>query len=206
MTYLFAVFLWMVWCTLHSALITKSVTDYMERKLGDRYRFYRLCFNIFSLVTFIPLVLFSVSIRGVPIFRWQGLLAIVKYLMLATSLFLFIAGGAHYRMSQFLGIHQIKTGSASQVLSKEGMFQTSGILNVLRHPWYAAGILIVWARDITLSIFLINLVVSAYFVIGTILEERKLLHEFGDTYREYQKNVSMLIPLKWLRGKMVGVD
>jgi protein-S-isoprenylcysteine O-methyltransferase Ste14 len=40
-------------------------------------------------------------------------------------------------------------------------------------------------------------VLSAYLVIGTLLEERKLVLEFGDKYREYQRQVSMFIPLKW---------
>jgi protein-S-isoprenylcysteine O-methyltransferase Ste14 len=205
MKYLFSVLLWMLWCTLHSALITETVTDYMKTKLGDRYRFYRLSYNLFALLTFLPLVLFSISIRGTPIFRWEGLLAIVKYLILAISIFLFIAGGRHYRISQFLGIDQIETGFASHVLSHGNTFETTGILNVIRHPWYAAGILIVWARDITLSILLINIVITAYFVVGSFLEERKLVREFGNTYREYQRYVSMLFPYKWLRGRIVGM-
>jgi protein-S-isoprenylcysteine O-methyltransferase Ste14 len=48
------------------------------------------------------------------------------------------------------------------------------------------------------------MVISAYFIIGTILEERKLLLEFGERYREYQKNVSMFIPYKWLKTKIAG--
>jgi protein-S-isoprenylcysteine O-methyltransferase Ste14 len=60
----------------------------------------------------------------------------------------------------------------------------------------------IWAKDISLSTLLINIVISAYFVVGTILEERKLLLEFGEKYREYQKSVSMFIPYKWLKAKI----
>jgi protein-S-isoprenylcysteine O-methyltransferase Ste14 len=42
-------------------------------------------------------------------------------------------------------------------------------------------------------------------VVGTILEERKLVAEFGDEYRQYQREVSMLFPWKFgaslLRGR-----
>jgi protein-S-isoprenylcysteine O-methyltransferase Ste14 len=38
------------------------------------------------------------------------------------------------------------------------------------------------------------MVISIYFIIGSILEERKLVSEFGERYREYQQTVSMLIP------------
>ena len=204
MKYLFAVLLWILWCALHSGLITLTVTDYMKKKLGDRYRFYRLSFNLVSLATLLPIADYSFSLREAPIFRWEGPLAPVKYVLLAASLSLFIAGGQHYSMSQFLGIRQIRTGRANHSLSEQDTFDASGILGAIRHPWYTAGILILWARDISLSTLLNNIVLSAYFVIGTILEERKLLLEFGDKYREYQKSVSMFLPYKWLKTKMTG--
>ena len=57
-----AVLLWVLWCTLHSTLIATPVTDYLKKKLGDRFRFYRLFFNAASLATLIPVVYYSVSI------------------------------------------------------------------------------------------------------------------------------------------------
>ena len=197
-----AVLLWALWCTLHSTLIATPVTDYLEKKLGDRFRFYRLFFNTASLATLIPVLYYSLSIQRTPIFRWEGHLMIVKYLLWATSITLFVAGGTHYSMSQFLGIRQIKTGRANPSLSEDDTFDASGILSAIRHPWYTASILFIWAGDISLSTLLINIVISAYFVLGTILEERKLLLDFGERYREYQKNVSMLIPYKWLKAKI----
>jgi protein-S-isoprenylcysteine O-methyltransferase Ste14 len=105
-------------------------------------------------------------------------------------------------MSQFIGIHQIRTGQTDyHTLSEFDTFDTSGILSVIRHPWYTGGILIIWSSDMYLSTLLVNIVVSIYFVVGSFLEERKLLLAFGDRYREYQKNVSMLIPYKWLMRK-----
>ena len=35
---------------------------------------------------------------------------------------------------------------------------------------------------------------TAWIVIGSILEERDLVFEFGDVYREYQRRVPMFIP------------
>jgi protein-S-isoprenylcysteine O-methyltransferase Ste14 len=36
--------------------------------------------------------------------------------------------------------------------------------------------------------------VHVYFWIGSIFEERKLVREFGDTYRDYQRRVPRLLP------------
>jgi protein-S-isoprenylcysteine O-methyltransferase Ste14 len=173
----------------------------MKQKLGYQYRFYRLLYNIVSLVTIIPLLYYSITHRGPLIFRWEGSLVIVKYLLLVMSIYLFFAGARHYSLLQFLGIHQIKTGQTGQALSEYNIFDTSGILSVIRHPWYTGGIMIIWSNDIYLSSLLNNIVIGVYFVIGAFLEERKLLLEFGEQYRVYQKNVSMLIPYKWLIKK-----
>lgn len=202
---LFIALLWILWCALHSTLITKTVTDYAKRKWGSQYRFYRLFFNIISLVTFAPLLYYSVSHRGPLIFHWEGPLLIVKYLLVLMSICLFLAGARHYSMSQFFGIYQIRTGQTDRTLSKYVIFDTSGILSIIRHPWYTGGIMIIWSSDIYLSNLLSNIVVSIYFVIGAFLEEGKLLLEFGDKYREYGKNVSMLIPYKWLKTRINGL-
>jgi methanethiol S-methyltransferase len=199
---LFIALLWILWCTLHSALITKTVTDYAKDKLGHRFQFYRLFFNITSLITVIPLVYYSVFHRGPLVFHWEGPLLIVKYLLLAMSIGLFVAGARHYSLQRFIGIHQIKTGETDHTLSEYDVFDTTGIHGVIRHPWYTGGIMIIWSADIYLSTLLSNVVISVYFVIGAFLEERKLLPEFGDKYREYQKNVSMLLPYKWLIARI----
>jgi protein-S-isoprenylcysteine O-methyltransferase Ste14 len=204
MIYLYPVLGWVAWCTLHSTLISVPVTEYMKRKLGDGFRFYRLFYNIFSLATLVPLLLYTASMRQEPVFRWEGPLGIIPYILLATSIGLFIIGGRNYSLFQFLGIAQIKKGGTNRSLSGYGKFVVSGIHRVIRHPWYLGGIMIVWARDLSLSTILTNLVISFYFVIGTILEERKMVREFGEPYREYQRNVSMFFPYKWLKARITG--
>ena len=40
-------------------------------------------------------------------------------------------------------------------------------------------------------------VVTLYFVVGSRLEENKLVAMHGDTYREYRRRVPGLVPLPW---------
>ena len=76
-------------------------------------------------------------------------------------------------------------------------FKTRGILEYVRHPWYTGGILLVWGfGDITDVSLVLKVILSSYFIIGTILEERKLVAEIGEPYREYCQRVPMLIPWK----------
>lgn len=196
----YAVLGWILWCSLHSALISISVTEWVKNRIGDGFRYYRLFYNALSILTLIPLVYYSNTIRQAPVLRWEGPLAILQLLLLAASIYLFIAGGRHYSWAQFWGISQISARRSNGALATDGKIVVSGIHKIIRHPWYLGGILIVWTQDLSVSTILINLVTSIYFIIGSILEERKLLIEFGDRYREYQQKVPMLIPWRWLKS------
>lgn len=202
--YLYAVMGWILWCTLHSTLISTTVTDFAKMKLGGGFRFYRLFYNVVSLVTLIPLVYYSHMLRESPVFRWEGPLVIVQVFLLAVSAYLFVAGGRHYSWARFCGISQIKAGRAGRSLADSSTFVVSGIHQIIRHPWYLGGILIVWAQDLSASTILINMVISVYFMIGAVLEERKLVIEYGEKYREYQRSVSMFFPWQWLKARIKG--
>lgn len=201
--YILLSLLWIAYCVVHSALISVSVTDFLKRLLGNQYRYYRLFFNIFSLATLVPLLAYSHSARweSPPLLSWDGL-RFVQYVLIAAGAFLFLAGGRHYDLLQFLGIKQILERKWGGGLNESGDLDTGGILKVTRHPWYLGVFLLIWAGDISLRELVINTVLSLYLVIGTFLEERKLVLEFGDKYKEYQRQVSMFIPLKWPGSKL----
>jgi protein-S-isoprenylcysteine O-methyltransferase Ste14 len=202
--YLYAVVGWVLWCTFHSTLISITVTEYMKRKLGNSFRFYRFFYNVVSVATLFPILYYSRMIREAPFFYWEGPMAIIQVLLLAASIYLFVAGGKHYSWAQFCGIAQIREGRADGSLSKCDSFVASGIHRIIRHPWYLGGMMIVWVQNLSVSTILINIIISVYFVVGSFLEERKLVREFGDKYREYQQTVSMLFPWRWLKAKIVA--
>jgi protein-S-isoprenylcysteine O-methyltransferase Ste14 len=63
-------------------------------------------------------------------------------------------------------------------------------------------VLLLWARDLDPAGLVVSGVLTAYVLVGTLLEERKLVREFGEAYRDYQRRVSMLVPVKWLRSRL----
>lgn len=203
MEYTVLIVAWCAWCLLHSAMISLAVIDYLKEKLGGNYKFYRLIYNLFALVTLIPLILYESTLRSLAIFRWDGLFLILRLILLGTAGGLFLAGVLKFDMLHFWGIRQIQSGNSYSALSKNNDIDTSGILSIIRHPWYSATILLVWAgsAELYVSSFLVNGILTVYIFIGTVLEERKLIVEYGDTYRDYRKKVSMLFPYKWLCSK-----
>ena len=67
----------------------------------------------------------------------------------------------------------------------------------VRHPLYFFVLLLIWScPDLTLDRLFFNFLWTAWIIIGTVLEERDLLSDFGDDYRQYQGKVPMLIPWK----------
>jgi len=191
------------WCVLHSAIISVSVTEYFKKRLGSEFRFYRLFFNLISFLTLIPVALFAYSIRAETIFHWDGYMRIGQVLLLVVAVLLFFLGGRHYNARQVLGIKQIKEGTLNKAISDTGELDTSGVLGITRHPWYLATILLIWARQMDASVLFVNVILTSYLIVGTVLEEKKLIREFGGKYEAYQNRVSMLIPFKWLKSKTV---
>lgn len=205
MDYLFLVVLWGLWCALHSLLIAPSVSARLQRRLAGNYRFYRLGYNLFALLSLAPVLAYGFSLPGPVLFRWEGILRWVQGLSLLAAGVLFIAAAVRYDLGRFLGIRQIREEkTVCRVLSADCSLDSQGVLGMVRHPWYTAGILLVWSRDLDLTALLTSLVISAYLVVGAFLEERKLAAQFGPQYAAYQRRVSMFLPFKWVRSSLLG--
>ncbi len=82
-------------------------------------------------------------------------------------------------------------------LDEKQTFKISGAFKFVRHPIYLFSILFLGFRP-TMTVFYITmyLCIIAYFYIGSIYEERKLIEMFGDEYKEYQKRVPRIFPVK----------
>jgi protein-S-isoprenylcysteine O-methyltransferase Ste14 len=197
--YIVLAILWIAFCVLHSGLISITFTSFIKQKIGDSYRFYRLFYNIFSIATLIPVLVYTASIKQPPFFVWDGYLLPVKYGLLFVGILCFVMGAIRYNFSQFFGFAQIKDGKNHKLINKTGKLSSRGILGVVRHPFYAGIFPLIWSNNLNITGLIVNIILSIYVLIGTLLEERKLILEFGDAYRAYQQKVSMLFPLKWIK-------
>jgi len=184
-------------------MISVSVTEYLKKRLGPKFRFYRLFFNLIAILTLIPVALNAYLIRTQAIFHWNGYMRIGQMLLLIVAVLLIFLGGRHYNVRQVLGIKKIKEGISSKAITDTGELDTSGVLGITRHPWYLATILLIWARQMDVSVLFVNVILTFYLIVGTYLEEKKLIREFGEKYAAYQNRVSMLLPYKWLKSKIV---
>ena len=191
-------FLWILWCSLHSLLISSFFITRMKDIWGKKFAYYRLAFNTFSLLTLIPVVLYKQLLPEEIFFSWPGPWNILKLGMYLVSFVLFYGGYRVFDMHYVLGtkqVHEMREGKEIEAMD----FNTAGILEYVRHPWYSGAILLVWAFGHISDVSLVTkIILTAYIIIGTVLEEKKLVHEIGKPYLEYRKRVPMLIP--WKKG------
>ncbi len=74
-------------------------------------------------------------------------------------------------------------------------FVARGPYRYVRHPLYLFMLLLIWSTPrFSTDQLLYNVLWTSWILIATRLEERDLRREFGETYRQYQLSVPMLLP------------
>lgn len=81
-----------------------------------------------------------------------------------------------------------------------GKLMTSGVYSWIRHPQYTGLFIILFGEGIVhwptvISVIAFPVIIAAYTTLA-MKEERQMLDQFGDEYRDYQRRVPMFIP-RW---------
>jgi protein-S-isoprenylcysteine O-methyltransferase Ste14 len=100
----------------------------------------------------------------------------------------------NYDSLSFFGIRQILNFGKEIKVNPDEAIKRNGLLGIIRHPMYLALIIFLWSTIFTAMDFFINVLLTVYVIIGTYLEEKKLVREFGNAYVKYQHEVPMLLP------------
>ena len=74
----------------------------------------------------------------------------------------------------------------------------------MRHPLYTFSMLLIWFMPtMSVNLLIFNILATLYFVIGSIIEERRLTVDFGEAYTSYKREVSRFIPYFGLIDRFV---
>jgi len=157
--------------------------------------------STYVLLSSLVLLLLYWQWRPIPDPLWT-----VEYPMAATALqAIFWLGWGVALLSSFL-ISHFELSGLSQVFARlrdrelpPPVFTTPFLYRRVRHPLYLGFLLAFWATpNMTVGHLLFAGATTAYILIAIQLEERDLIHFFGDQYRRYRREVAMLAPLpKW---------
>ena len=193
--------LWTLWCLVHSLLVSRPVNRWLARIDGWLAAGWRLGYIVFSCLSLIPLLVYQFRLPQHIVFDWHGWGRLIQLGLLTYSLIMFRGGYLVYDTAYFFGWRQWRRFRQGQAAHEQFPFRCQGVLRYVRHPWYSGGLTLLWGlgpyTNLTLAV---RVLLSFYIVVGTMLEERKLIDELGDEYRRYQRQVPMLIPWKGRGG------
>lgn len=93
------------------------------------------------------------------------------------------------------GLQQVMD-NLHQMRIEDPQFRTPLLYKFVRHPLYLGFIIAFWAAPVmTMGHLLFAVATTGYIFIGLLLEERDMVAMFGQTYVNYQRRVSMILPM-----------
>jgi methanethiol S-methyltransferase len=185
-----------LWGLVHSLTASLRMKEEARKAFSSTVmNWYRLFYNAFSLITFLPILLLTAWLPDVILYSipapWVNI-TIILQLSAAVAL---VIGVLQTDVWSFIGLSQIM-GRQSK-----GNIVTGGLYKYVRHPLYSAGLVFLWLTPVmTLNRLVLYLSLTVYIFIGVSFEERKLMREFGKDYLDYKLRTPMVIPLP-LRNK-----
>lgn len=201
-----AVLIAMLFFGLVHSLTAGSTKQWFRRRFGERayHGLYRLFYNVFSLLTIAPALFLMVFYDNGIVWnidlRWEPVLLAIQ----AVGGIGLIVSVLQIDSLRFAGIKQVMAylSGAALPLPDEPL-QTGGVYRLVRHPLYLFSLLALWPVTVMTSAYLgFCIGATLYFVIGSIIEERRMVEYYGDAYRAYRARVPWLIP--FVRLPVVG--
>jgi protein-S-isoprenylcysteine O-methyltransferase Ste14 len=180
------------WGIIHSVTASLKVKIWIQRVLGHTgVRFYRLAYNLFSVISFLPILWLMVVLPDRILYQIP---APWVYLSLAgqiAAIVLLILGVLQTDTLAFVGLRQLFEGS-----ERPSKMVSHGLYRWVRHPLYTAGLLFIWLTPVmSLNSLIVFIAATIYIIVGALFEERKLKREFGSQYAEYKAVTPMFIPV-----------
>lgn len=183
--------MWVLFCALHSLLANERVKLFFQGILKNHFRYYRFYYTLFALISLTGVLFYLFKMPSVRLFQTSLLTTVAGVLSGLAGLAIMLICLKKY-LTQIYGLKVLVVAEPAS-----NKLMISGIHRLVRHPLYLGTFLFIWGGWLlypTLSFLISNVLVTAYTVIAIRWEERKLLAEFGESYRQYQLQVPQLIP------------
>lgn len=186
---------WALYFTAHSLFASLTIKRWVADRWPAFLPGYRLAFNGVASVLLVVPVWVTASYRGEAVWVWRGAWAVVADVATASAVLGFLWSLRYYDGSVFVGTRQWRE-RWSGTADPEALC-VSPLHRFVRHPWYFLGLILIWTRDLDCASLLAAALITLYLLVGSWLEERKLLVQHGERYADYQRRVPALFPSPW---------
>lgn len=184
------VVLWLLFGVLHSLLAAEWWKRLMQRRLGAGFKYYHFAYSVFAALALIGVLLFQSTMPSRLLYVAPVWVKLLLCLPVLTGLLIMGVVIKKY----FFSLSGISVFYKQQ---PPVALELGGLNRYVRHPLYFGTLLTIWALFCVfpyLNNLLACIIITLYTVLGALLEERKLVTQFGEQYLIYKKQVPMLIP------------
>lgn len=178
----------------HSGMVRRPFRARLARTVPARYHG-----AVYSIASGIVLTLVVVLWQRSEshLLTLQGLPRVILRAFAAPAVAVFLWSAHALRGFDPLGLGPIRAHLHGRP-HQTAPFVVKGPYRWVRHPLYSCVLVLIWSSpDLTADRLLFNVLWTAWICAGAVLEERDLVAEFGDPYRDYRRKVPMLVP--WRR-------
>ena len=176
---------------LHSLMASLRAKIMARRLMGSMVDpWYPVIFSAVAVITILPLVAMLILFPGRVLYvvpsPWIWFLLLAQILVGIGSLRAFLDAPHRFLIRAQL------TGPQSPDKLPLGI---KGIYCSIRDPFLLSGLLLIWLTPfMTENLLLIYLITTVYLFLGSLHWESRLLAQFGEAYKAYQKKVPRMVP------------
>ncbi len=176
---------------IHSLTASLPFKRLLVRVLGYRAdRLYLPVYSLVAMLTILPLAYQLYKNPGQVLYKipspWRWLMVGGQLIASIIAQKAFLDAPQRFKICSQLSVPQTH---------EAGSLNIRGIYRWVRDPFLFSGLVMIWLTPImTVNLFIIYLLTTIYLFLGSLHWERRLVAQFGDEYREYQKRVYRIIP------------
>jgi protein-S-isoprenylcysteine O-methyltransferase Ste14 len=185
------VFCLVTFAAIHSLMASLPFKHLIVRVLGSRADIlYMPVFSLIALLTILPLAYLLYHNPGPVLYivpsPW-------RWLMVGGQLIAAIV--APRALLDAPHRFKIRAQLSAPKTLEAGPLAIRGIYRWVRDPFLLSGLIIIWLTPfMTVNLLVIYILATIYLYLGSLHWEKRLVSQFGDEYRQYQKRVHRIIP------------
>lgn len=185
------IFSLVAFAAIHSLVASLRFKRFLIRVLGSKTDIlYLPVYSLIAVLTLLPLVYLFYKNPGPILYivpsPWRWIMVGIQ-----------LVAGLAAPKALLDGLHRFKVHSqlAGPKAPDADHLNIKGIYRWVRDPFLLSGLIIIWLTPfMTVNLLVIYLLTTVYLYLGSLHWESRLVAQFGDEYRQYQKKVHRIIP------------